>query len=152
MRYLKQFFVIIIFSFAGELLHYIIPLPVPASIYGMILLFAALCLKFVKLDMVRETGKFLIKIMPVMFLPAAVGIMEQWGVLKPVLLPVIVIMVVSLVVVMGVSASVTQSVKRAGIKHDMIRRREANAGHTPSIGYEANADLAPDMDGGEKDA
>ena len=42
MKYLIQFLIIIAFSFAGELLHYCLPLPIPASIYGIILLFLAL--------------------------------------------------------------------------------------------------------------
>ena len=42
MRFVKQFCVILFFSFAGELLHSWLPLPVPAAVYGIVLLFAAL--------------------------------------------------------------------------------------------------------------
>ena len=40
MRYLKQFTIILFVSFLGETLHYLIPLPVPASIYGLLLMLA----------------------------------------------------------------------------------------------------------------
>jgi holin-like protein len=69
---------------------------------------------------VKETAKFLIEIMPMMFVPAGVGLMESWGELQPILLPVVVIMVVSTVLVMGVSGRVTQGMihrKKEGTEH-----------------------------------
>lgn len=120
MRYLKQFTIILTISLLGEVLHYFIPLPVPASIYGLLLMLAALLTGVVKRDSVREAGTFLVEIMPVMFIPAAVGLLEAWGVLRPVWLPVAVITVVSTVLVMGVSGLVTQFV----IRRDERRKGE----------------------------
>ncbi len=120
MRYLKQFTIILTISLLGEVLHYIIPLPVPASIYGLLLMLAALMTGVVKRDSVREAGAFLVEIMPVMFIPAAVGLLEAWGVLRPVWLPVAVITVISTVLVMGVSGLVTQFV----IRRDERRKGE----------------------------
>lgn len=116
MRYLKQFTIILFISFLGELLHWMIPLPVPASIYGLLLMLGALCTGVIKLSSVRESGKFLIDIMPVMFIPASVGLLDSWGVLKPVWLPVAVITLVSTVVVMAVSGLVAQAVIRRSRK------------------------------------
>lgn len=121
MRYLKQFMIILTISFLGEVLHYIIPLLIPASIYGLLLMLLALCTGIVKLSSVRETGKFLIDIMPVMFIPAAVGLLETWGILKPVWLPVVVITVVSTVLVMGVSGLVAQLVIRKDEKKEAVQ-------------------------------
>ena len=120
LRYLKQFTIILTISLLGEVLHYFIPLPVPASIYGLLLMLAALLTGVVKRDSVREAGVFLVEIMPVMFIPAAVGLLEAWGVLRPVWLPVAVITVVSTVLVMGVSGLVTQFV----IRRDERRKGE----------------------------
>ena len=116
MKYVKQFLIIIGISLAGEILKYILPLPIPASIYGMAILFIALLTGIIKLKDVRETGKFLIEIMPLMFIPAGVGLMSSWGVLKPLLVPVSVITVVSLVVVMAAGGLVSQAVIRITIK------------------------------------
>ena len=112
MKYLKQFFLIIVISFLGELLHWVIPLPIPASIYGIILLFTALVTGLVPLAAVKETGKFLVEIMPVMFIPAGVGLMASWDVLRPIVVPVAVISVVSTFVVMAASGWATQLVIR----------------------------------------
>lgn len=110
MKFLKQFLIILVITFMGEGLKYLLPLPIPASIYGMVLLFLALMTGIVKLESVRDAGKFLIEIMPVMFIPAGVGLLNAWGVLKPVWIPISVITVVTTVLVMAVAAKVTQAV------------------------------------------
>ena len=117
MKYVKEFGIILIVSLVGELLNYFLPLPVPASIYGLVLMLALLMTGAVKLDTVEDAGKFMIEIMPVMFIPAGVGLMESWGELKAVLVPVLVITLVSTIVVMIVSGRVTQAVIRLGKKH-----------------------------------
>lgn len=116
MKYLKQFLVILVIAFAGEVLKYIIPLPIPASIYGLIILFVGLLTGLIRLEQVREAGKFLIEIMPVMFIPAAVGLLESWGILQPMFLPVIIITLVSTVVVMAATGISSQLIIRLG-KH-----------------------------------
>jgi len=95
-------------------LHALIPLQIPASIYGLVLLFVALMAGWIRLPQVQETAKFLIEIMPLMFIPAGVGLIESWGELQPILIPVLVIMVVSTVLVMGISGGVTQGIIRRG--------------------------------------
>ncbi len=116
MKFLIQFLIIIAFSFAGELLHFLLPLPIPASIYGIILLFAALELKLIKVRQIRETSSFLIAIMPVMFIPAAVGLIDSWHAIGNAWLQYTVVTVVSTFVVMGVSGWITQAVIRRGKK------------------------------------
>ena len=110
MKYVKQFLIILLISFIGEGLNFAIPAPIPASIYGMVILFICLCTKIIKLDDVKDTGIFLIEIMPLMFIPAGVGLMKSWGVLKPLIVPVLVITVVSLIAVMAVSGRVSQRI------------------------------------------
>jgi holin-like protein len=122
MKYLRQFFLILLFSLIGELLHYLIPLQIPGSIYGLILLLIALLTGLIQLSQVRETGKFLIEIMPLMFVPAGVGLMESWGELQPILIPVVVILIVSTVLVMGVSGRVTQAI----IRLEQKRKKKTN--------------------------
>lgn len=110
MRYVKQFGIIIVVSFLGEILHSLIPIPVPASIYGLVLMFAGLITGVIPYDSVKEVGTFLVDIMAIMFLPAAVGLMDAFDILRPVLVPFAVITVVSTIVVMVVSGKVTETV------------------------------------------
>ena len=120
MRYLGQFSIILLFSLAGEALHALLPLPVPASIYGIVLLLACLLAGVVRVDAIREVSSFLIEIMPVMFIPAAVGLMESFGLLLPSLGAYLAIMAVSTFAVMAVAGRVTQAV---------IRRQSAKEAH-----------------------
>ena len=108
MKYILQFEIIIAISLIGELLNRIIPLPIPASIYGMVILFTALCTGLIKLSAVKETGKFLIYIMPMMFIPATVGLLESWSIMQDFLTAIIVISLVSTVLVMVLTGHVTQ--------------------------------------------
>lgn len=118
MRYLKQFSIILLLSFGGELFRQILPLPVPASVYGLILMLLALCTGILKVDQVKEASQFLIEIMPVMFIPAAVGLITAWKILRPIWIPVIVITVVTTVIVMAVTGRVTQGIIRRNKKKE----------------------------------
>ncbi|MCM1542871.1 MAG: CidA/LrgA family protein [Blautia sp.] len=112
MKIIRQIMILLLFSMLGELLHSYIPLPIPASIYGMVLLFFSLLSGILKPESIHEVGNFLLEIMPLLFVPAGVGLMASWGLLSGILLPLIVIITVSTVLVMGVSGSVTQWVVR----------------------------------------
>ena len=79
MKYLRQFCIILLVSALGEGLHILLPLPVPASVYGLVLMLGALASGILKLEQVEEAADFLVEIMPVMFVPAGVGLLEAWG-------------------------------------------------------------------------
>ena len=100
---MKQFGIILAVTCVGEFLHYFLPLPIPSSIYGLVLMLVLLCTHALKIEDVRDTAEFLIEIMPMMFIPAAVGLLVAWSSLKP----------VSTILVMGVTGVVTQAVMRA---------------------------------------
>ena len=112
MKYLQQFLIIIVISFVGEVLHALIPLPIPASIYGLVLMLICLMTKLIPEEKVAAVSDFLIGIMPVMFIPSAVGLMGYWESVKPILLALIVITAVVNVVVFAISGRVTQTVIR----------------------------------------
>ena len=112
MKYLKQFLIILAISLLGEVLKAVLPLPIPASIYGMVLMFVFLLTGILKLDQVKDAGKFLIEIMPVLFIPAGVGLMSSWNVLQPVLIPVSVITVITIFTVMAATGLVSQFIIR----------------------------------------
>ena len=122
MKYIKQFGIILFISFIGEILHKLIPLPIPASIYGIVLLFILLETKIVPLASIKETGTFLIETMPIMFIPAAVGLLDSYTALGSSWLEYLIITVVSTFVVMIVSGRVTQTV----LKHSDKKRSNNN--------------------------
>ena len=112
MKYLRQFLIIITISLIGEILKELIPVSIPASIYGMLILFVCLMTGFIKIEHVKDVGKFLIEIMPIMFIPAGVGLMSSWDVLRPALIPIIIITVVTIIIVMAATGLASQSIIR----------------------------------------
>ena len=108
MRYVIQLLIIICFSFLGEILHEVLPFPIPASIYGIVLLFLALELKILKVAQIREVSTTLIISMPVMFVPPAVGLISSWENIKDSWAEYLLITFASTFVVMAIAGWSTQ--------------------------------------------
>ena len=108
MKLFKQFTIIIALSFIGEALHALIPFPIPANIYGILLLFLLLERKVLRLDDVNEASSFLIFIMPLLFVPAAVGLIDAWDELCASLTAYITIIVAVTLIVMIATGRITQ--------------------------------------------
>ena len=113
MRYVKQIGIILGITLAGEILNHVVPLPVPAGVYGLFIMLAALMCGAVKLESVEGTGNFLMDTM--MFIPATVGIVECIGEVKAVLVPFLIIIGISTLLVMAVTGCMAQWVM--GRKH-----------------------------------
>ena len=118
MKFFKQFGWIMFVTCLGEILKYLLPFPIPASIYGLILMMIFLMTGLIKLDRVHQAGTFLIEIMALMFIPAAVGIIESWAQLQRIILPVSIITVITTVMVMVVSGKVTQFILEREEDHE----------------------------------
>lgn len=112
MRLVKQFAILVIVCFIGEILHALIPLPVPASIYGLVLMFIALQAKVMPLEAVEEISDGLLGIMPLLFIPSTVGLILAWEILKIHWLQFLLIGIVGTIVVFFVAGHVTQLVIR----------------------------------------
>ena len=113
-KYIFQFARITAFCLAGEVMAVVLPLPIPASVYGLLLMVAALKTGVLKLDQVRETGLFLTGIFPLLFVPAAAGVVELGSQLMDLLLPAVLAIVPITALVMAVTGMVAQ--KCAGRK------------------------------------
>lgn len=107
MKYMRQFGIILGVTCTGELMKYFIPLPIPGSIYGLLLMFVLLLTKVIKVEQVKDVGEFLIEIMPLMFIPAGVELMASWGELQGFLVSLLVITVTTTFIVIFVTGKVT---------------------------------------------
>lgn len=94
----------------GELLRKLLPFSMPGSIYGLIIILIALCTGVLKVEEVKGASDFLLEIMPILFIPSTVGLMESWGILKEILIPVLIVCIFGTVIVMGVTGRITQLV------------------------------------------
>ena len=110
MKYVFQFARIMGFCLAGEVLHALLPLPIPAGIYGLVLLAAALLTGIVKLEQVKQTGDFLSGLFPLLFIPTVAGVMEVWDAIAANWLPILIALIPVTWAVMAVAGKVTQSI------------------------------------------
>ena len=107
MKYLKQIVYILSFTLIGQVLEQVVPFPVPGAIWGLVLLFLALCVGLVKVRDVEDVSKFLISFLPVMFVAPSVNLLAYWDVVSAELVPIIVINVLTTLLVFAVSGLVT---------------------------------------------
>lgn len=108
MKYIRQVSIIIAVTLAGEILHNLLPVPLPTSIYGLVLMLILLLCHVIKLEQVEESADFLITIMPIMFIPSAAGLLNSWTQLSEFIIAFIVIVIFSTWIVMAVSGKITQ--------------------------------------------
>ena len=120
MKYFRQFGVIMLITCIAEGIKYFVHLPIPTSVYGLCLMMLCLMTKVVKLGAVEDAAVFLIEIMPVMIIPAGVGLLASFDELKDML--VLVITPVSTVVVMVISGKITQYLVERK-EHERINRK-----------------------------
>lgn len=112
MKYIFQLTIIFGISFVGELLNALLPLPVPASVYGLVILFLLLCTKIIKLEQVETVSEYLMAIMPIFFIEPTVGIMKSYGLVKGKILPLFVACFLSFGAVIAVTGLVSQMMIR----------------------------------------
>ncbi len=118
MKYITQLLYILLFTGVGELLEYVVPLPIPAAIYGLVLLLIALCTGILKPEKIADTARFLIAVMPLLFVAPAVNILRYWNIIKSEVVAICVIMVVSTIVVFAVGGLVTKALLKKEVPED----------------------------------
>lgn len=118
MSYLYQFAIILGFTISGEILHHWLPFPIPASIYGLVLLFLALLSKLIPLQKIEKVADSLITIMPILFVPALVGLVDKIEVMKPLWFVLLVVIFVSTWAVMSVTGLFVNALLRRKETHN----------------------------------
>lgn len=110
MKYIKGILIIYTFTLLGEWMNRLLPFAIPAGVYGLFLLLAALCTGLVRLEWVEASGGFLLEIMPMLFIPVSVGLMETVAHTTDLLLPLTVISALTTVIVMAVTGVTAERV------------------------------------------
>jgi holin-like protein len=117
MAYVKQFGIILFVTFIAEIIRFVVPLPIPASVYGLVLMLAALKTKIIKPERVKDAGLFLVGILQLMFIPAAAGLIDSYAGFRDILPQSIFVILLSASLVIAVTGLVAQGVvKRSGGK------------------------------------
>lgn len=120
MKYLHQALILAAITFAAEIIKYLLPLPIPVSIYGLILLFLLLKTGILPLDKIEDVGNLLLELMPLLLVPASVSFVTALDTIQAILLPVLIMGLVGTLLVMVITGRIAQAV---------IRRRKGDAEH-----------------------
>lgn len=112
MKYLKQLMIILIAYFLGVIMQSTLNLPIPGTVIGLILLFLALSLGIVKIEMIEDICDVLISHMSFLFVPAGVGLMASFDVLKNNAVSFSVIILISTTIVWIVTAYVVKILRK----------------------------------------
>ncbi|WP_066318686.1 CidA/LrgA family protein [Bacillus sp. FJAT-29814] len=128
-----QVLLIHIFLFLGAAAKAIIPLPIPASMFGLAILFLALCLKIVKLEWVEKGANWLMAELLLFFIPSAVGIVNYDEILSFQGAEIVFLIGISTILVMGMTAWIAEKIigKKRGGQHDDGNRNSRNVLHVP---------------------
>jgi len=119
MKYMFQLMIILTVSFAGELMNYLLPFAVPASVYGLVLMFLLLLTGIVKLDQVEDTARFLMSIMPLFFIEPTVSFMNTLGLVEGKVAALFIASFLSFAAVLGITGITAQMIrKHSGRKED----------------------------------
>ena len=104
----------------GDFISNITKIPVPGNILGMIILFLLLCFKIVKLEDVKETGKFLLDNMLLFILPSAVGIISTYYLVADKIVLYVLMNIITTVLVFIATAYTAQGLVRIRERKEII--------------------------------
>lgn len=82
MKIIKQTGIIFTICWSSIIIQRYFPLPIPASVIGLILLFLCLITGVLKISHIQEKSDFLLSNMAFFFIPAGVGMMNYFDILK----------------------------------------------------------------------
>ena len=112
MELVLEFAIILAVCFAGEILYFLLPLPVPASIYGLVIMLILLLIGVVKERQIARVSSFILGIMTMCFIPSAVGLIGVWNDAMRMLAPLLLSAFIGLPLVMIVTGRAVQAVRR----------------------------------------
>ena len=104
--------IILIAYFLGVIIQVFFNLPIPGTVLGLIFLFLALSFGIVKTEMIEDICEVLISHMSFLFIPAGVGLMTSFDMLKGKVMAFSAIIIISTFVVWIVTAYVVKFLRK----------------------------------------
>ena len=112
MKILRQAAIIAAVCAAAELIRYLVPLPIPASVYGLILMLLALLTGLIRPEQIETAADFLIAILPLLFVAPTVALVARLERLASLVVPILLLGIAGTTLVIGLSGRAAQAVAR----------------------------------------
>jgi len=108
LQYIKQLVIILFISILGELCNAVLPLPIPAAVYGLAIMLVLLITGVLRLHQIEKVGNLFLEFMPIIFVPIALQILPVWKAFQNVILPFLIISVIGTFLIIVITGRVTQ--------------------------------------------
>lgn len=99
-NFFHQVLVLAIIMLLSNIIESFMPIPMPASVIGLVLLFIALCTGIVKLGEVEKVGTTLTNNIGFLFVPAGISVINSLGVLSQSPILIILLIIISTILLL----------------------------------------------------
>ncbi|HEI7607482.1 TPA: antiholin-like murein hydrolase modulator LrgA [Staphylococcus aureus] len=111
-HFFHQVIVIALVLFVSKIIESFMPIPMPASVIGLVLLFVLLCAGAVKLGEVEKVGTTLTNNIGLLFVPAGISVVNSLGVISQAPFLIIGLIIVSTILLLICTGYVTQIIMK----------------------------------------
>lgn len=127
--FLTQAFIFAVIMLISNGIAAIFPIPIPASVVGLVLLFVLLCLKVIKLEQVETLGTSLTSLIGFLFVPSGISVMNSLGVMQQYGVQIALVILLATIILLGATGlfsqlilSVSQKRQKAAPEKQTVRR------------------------------
>ncbi|MDX6155513.1 antiholin-like murein hydrolase modulator LrgA [Bacillus subtilis] len=106
--FLTQAFIFAVIMLVSNMIAAIVPIPIPASVVGLVLLFLLLCLKVIKLEQVETLGTSLTSLIGFLFVPSGISVMNSLGVMQQYGLQIVLVILLATIILLGATGLFSQ--------------------------------------------
>ncbi|MER0466940.1 antiholin-like murein hydrolase modulator LrgA [Bacillus cabrialesii subsp. cabrialesii] len=108
--FLTQAFIFAVIMLVSNMIAAIVPIPIPASVVGLVLLFLLLCLKVIKLEQVETLGTSLTSLIGFLFVPSGISVMNSLGVMQQYGLQIVLVILLATIILLGATGLFSQMI------------------------------------------
>ncbi|MDP4525411.1 antiholin-like murein hydrolase modulator LrgA [Bacillus halotolerans] len=106
--FLTQAFIFAVVMLVSNMISAFVPIPIPASVVGLVLLFLLLCLKVIKLEQVETLGASLTSLIGFLFVPSGISVMNSLGVMQQYGLQIVLVILLATIILLGATGLFSQ--------------------------------------------
>lgn len=107
MKYILEFFIILLLLFVGQILEIVFHIPLPATIISMLILIILLFVKVIKIEKIESTSNFLLENITLFMTPLVIGIIDKFHYFNGNLIKIVLVLLISVTVSIIFTAYIT---------------------------------------------
>ncbi|WOQ71172.1 antiholin-like murein hydrolase modulator LrgA [Bacillus stratosphericus] len=129
--FLSQAFIFATVMFVSNLISMYLPIPMPASVIGLVLLFILLTTKIVRLEQVEQLGSSLTGLISFLFVPSGISVIQSLGVMQEVGVQVVGVIIIATIMLLAATGLFSQLLMQLS-ERPQQRQKTKESKSTPS--------------------